>query len=44
MQYWMDLDGYIGELYLFDKGFPAAVPFNLEYTQCMQIYRQNKTG
>ena len=43
MQYWMDFDGYIGELYLSDEGFPA-IPLDPGYIQCMQTYRHNETG
>jgi len=42
MNYWMDLDGYIGKYYLFLEGF-LPVLFDLHDTKCMQSYKSNTT-
>jgi hypothetical protein len=38
----MDLDGYVGEYYLFHEGF-LLVLFVLHDTKCMQSYKSNTT-
>jgi hypothetical protein len=42
MNHWMDLDGYIGEYYLFHEGF-LLVLCALCDTKCMQSYNSNTT-
>ena len=42
MNHWMDLDGYIGEYYLFHEGF-LLVLFDLGDIKCMQSYKSNTT-